>query len=85
MALSAKEKEMLERLTKKADEPEAPPVGRSISATIDLGDPKQIALAIKHGFLTSDEVEDLKEEEEGKEKEGKEGDDTPKRRGYFEK
>lgn len=81
MGLTAAEKKMLERLSKKAEEPDAPPVSRSITATVDLSDPKSIAAAIKHGFLTSDEVEDLQDDEGDGESD--EGDETPKRRGYF--
>lgn len=81
MGLTAAEKKALERLQRKAEEPDAPPVSRSITATVDLSDPKSIAAAIKHGFLTSDEVEDLQDDEGDGESD--EGDETPKRRGYF--
>ena len=83
MGLSDKEKKLLEDLQRKAEAPDPPPVGRSITASVDLGDAKQVELAIKHGFLTADEVEELKEGEgEGEEKEG---DEKPTRRGYFDK
>lgn len=82
MALSEKEQEILDKLSKKAKEPDAPPVSKSISATVDLSNEKSVAAAIKHGFLTADEVEDLKEEEAAEKKE-KKGDATPRRRGYF--
>lgn len=80
MPLSKREQDLLDKLNKKAEEPETPPISKSISATVDLSDPKSIAAAIKHGFLTSDEVEELKEEEEEKEKSK---DATPRRKGYF--
>ena len=80
MGLSESEKELLERLTKKSKEPDAPPVSKSISASIDLSDDKQVARAIEHGFLTATEVKELKEEEK---EEKKKGDSTPRRRGYF--
>lgn len=82
--LSDKEQALLKSLQAKAEAPDAPPIGRSINATIDLGDPKQIELAIKHGFLTADEVEELQEEGEG-DGEAENGTETPKRRGYFDK
>jgi len=80
MGLTDAEKSLLAKLNKKAEEPDAPPVGRTINANIDLGDPKQVALAVKHGFLTADEVEELTEGD-GEEKE--DSDETPIRQGYF--
>lgn len=77
--LSESEKAMLKRLQEKADAPDAPPISKSITATVDLSNEKSIAAAIKHGFLTADEAEELKEEE----KKEKKGDATPRRRGYF--
>lgn len=79
MGLSESEKELLERLTKKSKEPDAPPVSKSISASIDLSDDKQVARAIEHGFLTAAEVKEAKEEE----KEEKKKDSTPRRRGSY--
>lgn len=78
MGLSPKEREILERLSKKAEEPDTPPVGKSVSATVDLSDPKSVALAIKHGFLTPDEVEDLEDDDEEAP-----ADEKPKRNSYF--
>ena len=80
MALSAKEKQLLERLQAKVDEPDAGPIGKTLNATIDLADKAQVALAKKFGFLP-DDIED--EEEEEKKPEEKSTDDAPKRRGYF--
>ena len=77
--LTAQEEEMLEKLARKREAPDAPPVGKSISASIDLSDDKQIARAIEHGFLTAAEVKELKEEE----KEEKKKDSTPRRRGSY--
>lgn len=76
MGLSAKEKALLEKLTKKAEEPDAGPVSKSVRVNVDLSDPKSVALAIKHGFLDPDEDEEDEETNE-------ETDETPKRRGYF--
>lgn len=78
--LSEKEAAALKRLQEKAEAPDAPSVGRSINVNVDLSDPKQIALAIKHGFLTPDEVDELEEEETGN---GEEGEETPRRKGFF--
>ena len=78
--LSESEKAALKRLQEKAEAPDPPSVSKSISATVDLSDPKSIAAAIKHGFLTADEVEELKDEEDGKDKSK---DATPRRKGYF--
>lgn len=80
--LSKSEQAALKKLQDKSEAPDAPPVSRSVSATVDLSDPKSVALAIKHGFLTADEAEELEEEEDDKGK-GKKGDATPRRRGYF--
>lgn len=81
VGLSEQEKAVLVRLQKKAEEPDPAPVSRAVTASIDLGDPKQVALAIKHGFLTSDDVEDL--DADPSDKEDEDADETPKRRGYF--
>lgn len=80
MGLSAAEKKALDRLQKKADEPDAPPVSRSVSATVDLSDPKSIAAAVKHGFLTADEAEDLKDDDDDNEDKKH---TTPRRKSYF--
>ena len=87
MPLSDEERATLKRLQQKEKEPEAPPVGRSVQARVDFGDPKQVALAVKHGFLTAEEAE------EGKKKESDDDDDDddkkdrkvdkPRRKGYF--
>lgn len=76
MGLSEKEKKMLAALQKKAEEPDAPPVGKSISIHLDLGNADQVAQAKKYGFLPND-LDDEEEEEE------KEEETTPRRRGYF--
>ena len=79
MGLNAKEKKLLESLTKKAEEPDAGPVSKSVRVNVDLSDPKSVALAIKHGFLDPDEDDD--DDDDADDKDDK--DDTPKRRGYF--
>lgn len=78
--LSDKEKALLEKLQAKAEAPDAPAVGRNLNVTIDLGDPKQVALAIKHGFLGSDDIEDDDDDDAGSDNGGE---DTPRRKGFF--
>jgi hypothetical protein len=68
----------MERLAKKAEEPDAPAVNRSVTAHVDLTDPKSIALAIKHGFLSADEVDDDDDDDDESKPE-----DKPKRPGFF--
>jgi hypothetical protein len=77
--LTAQEQELYDKLHSKRESPDSPPVSKSISASIDLGDEKQVARAIEHGFLTAAEVKELKEEE----KEDKKKDSTPRRRGSY--
>lgn len=82
--LSDSEQELLDKLTRKREAPDAPPVNKSISANIDLSDDKQVALAIKHGFLTAEEVKEEKEKADDKEGDkGKRRDATPRRRGSY--
>jgi hypothetical protein len=84
MGLSDSEKELLERLTKKSKEPDAPPVSKSISANIDLGDDKQVERAIEHGFLTRAEVKALKEgDDNGDDDKGNKSTATPRRKGSY--
>lgn len=83
MGLSEAEKALLAKLQKKSEEPDAPPIGKSVRATIDLGDEKQVALAIKHGFLTADEVEEMTGDGDGDGDKDEPTDERPKRRGYF--
>lgn len=78
---TAEEQELFDRLKKKAEAPDAPPVSKSISASINLGNPEEVKLAIEHGFLTAAEVKELKEE-------AKNGDEkkeaaTPRRKGSY--
>lgn len=76
--LSREEAKMLKRLQQRAEAPDDAPVGRTISAHVDLTDPKSIAAAIKHGFLSSDEVDDDDDDDDDDDPE-----DTPTRKGYF--
>jgi len=79
MPLSEEERATLKRLQQKEKEPAAAPVGKVINVTVDLGDAAQVERAIKHGFLTADEVD---ADSDGKGDED-EGEDAPKRKGYF--
>jgi hypothetical protein len=77
--LSEEEQAVLKRLQQKAKEPQAAPVGKVINVTVDLGDESQVARAIKHGFLTADEVEQDKDGDGSDE----DADEAPNRKGYF--
>lgn len=82
--LSDEESAMLKRLSDKKNAPDGPSVGKSINVNVDLSDPKQVAAAIKHGFLTADEADDAGDKDGDKNGDGdKEGDETPSRKGYF--
>lgn len=61
----------------KKDAPSAPAVGRSVNVSIDLGDEKQVARAIKLGLLDGGEDDD----DDGAADD--EPDDAPRKRGYF--
>lgn len=80
MPLSEEETATLKRLQQKAKEPAAPPVGKVINVSVDLGDEAQVARAIKHGFLTAEEAE---ADKNGDGEEDGEGEEAPKRKGYF--
>lgn len=79
MGLSEKEKKMLDRLTKKAEEPDAPAMGTSRSFHIDLSDNKAVALAKSLGLLGGDDDDDDDDDED----DDREADDTPNRGGFF--
>jgi hypothetical protein len=73
--LTAKEKQLLDQLSAKAEAPDSPSTARSLNVSIDLGDEKQVARAQKLGLL--DPFDD--DDDDG----GDDADDTPKRRSYF--
>lgn len=79
--LSKKEEAMFKALQEKMEAPDAPSIGRSVNVTIDLGDPKQVARAIKMGLLDNDEDDDT--EDDGAGGDDDDSDDTPRRKGYF--
>lgn len=76
VGLSPDEKKTLEALTKKAKEPDGPPIS-GVTANITMS----VEEALKFGFLTEKEAEAA---ENGSEGEGEgEGDKPPRRGGYF--
>lgn len=79
MGLTPEEKKLMERLSRKAEEPDPPAVGKSVNVVVDLANAAQVKLAQKFGFLPSDEVES--EPEGGDDSES--ADEAPNRRGYF--
>lgn len=76
MGLTDKEKTLLEKLSKKAEEPDTPAVSKSVNVIVDLKDKVQVAMAKKMGFLPNDD-EDEEEEEEP------EPDDKPNRKSLY--
>lgn len=92
MPLSEKEKKQLADLEKKRDAPEPPKVSKSVSINVDPKDKDSVAFAIKHGFLTADDVSDNggdddddsdDEDSDSKPKPRGSGEKKPRRRGYF--
>ena len=83
MGLSKDEQKMLKRLQAKAEEPDPPAVGRTLSASIDLGDEKQVAAAKKYGFLPPDD--DDGDDDDDDDDDDADADHPPRRRGYFDK
>lgn len=82
MGLSEQEARTLQALLKKKDEPDAPPVGKSINVTIDLGDAKQVERAQKLGLLGMIQDGD-DDDDSGGDGDDDKGDVPPKRKGYF--
>ena len=82
MGLTSDEQKLLKKLQRKAEEPDAPAVGRSVNVSVDLGDEKQVRYAHKLGLLSG-----LFDSDDGGDDGDDDGDDddeeTPKRRGYF--
>lgn len=85
--LSRDEQEQLDRLVEKSKAPDRPQMGRSAAISFDLGDlsdDKRIKKAIKMGLLDPFDDDD-EEEAPPKDEEQTEADETPRRRGYFER
>lgn len=85
MGLSAKESKLLENLLKKKDQPDAPPTGKSLNISIDLGDDKQVERAQKLGLFDGIFGDD-DDDDDGDDGDDGDGDEeVPRRRGYFNK
>ena len=76
--LTAAEARTLKALQEKSEAPDAPPVSRSLSVSIDLGDEKQVERAARLGLLDLGDDDD-----DGDDDADADADDTPRRRGYF--
>jgi hypothetical protein len=70
---------MLEALTEKSKQPDAAPVGKSLTAHVNLSNKEEVALAVKYGFLPGDDDDDADDDEDDDAPE-----ETPKRKGFFE-
>ena len=84
--LTADEARLLKRLQRKSEEPDAPPVSKSLSISVDLGDEKQVERATKLGLLdllTGADEDDDESADEDDDESTDEDDDVPRRRGYF--
>ena len=80
MGLTDKEKRLMEKLQRKAEEPDAGPVSKSVNVLVDLKDAASVAMAKKFGFLPNDDDDDDDDDDSD---DDSEADDAPKRRGYF--
>lgn len=78
--LSREDQSIFDKLKKKMEEPDVQPTTRSVRANIDLGDPAQIKLAKKLGFLPADDDDD---DDKSDDKDDDDKDQVPRRRGYF--
>jgi hypothetical protein len=84
--LTSDEAKLLKRLQQKAEAPDAPSASRALNISIDLGDEKQVERATKLGLLDAltgddDETDDEDDDEDAQ----TDVEDTPRRRGYFDK
>lgn len=83
--LSEEEQAAFEKLKAKIEAPDDEPNGRgrseSLEIIIDLGDENAVSRAIKHGFLTEAEAEELKDEQDKDDDDGEpEKDEAPRRK-----
>lgn len=82
--LSEEEQKAFDELKAKIEAPDEPKGnGRheSLEIIIDLGDENAVNRAIKHGFLTADEAEELKDEQDaGGDDDEAEQDEAPRRK-----
>lgn len=75
--LSKEDQEALDALNAKLEAPDEPPMGKSVTYMVDLGDKDQVAMAKRQGWLRDEEPEQESTEDEEPEEE------TPRRKGYF--
>lgn len=83
MGLSKEEKRQLKALQQKEQEPDAPPIGKSVNFSVDLGDPKQVETAKSLGllgFLQGDNDDDDENDDDDDDENAETG---PRRKGYF--
>jgi hypothetical protein len=85
MGLSTSEKKMLARLQQKSEEPDAPPIGKSLNISLDLGDEKQVERATKLGLLDRLFGDNDDDDDETEDENDDTDDEAPRRRGYFPK
>lgn len=82
--LSEEEQAAFEKLKAKIEAPDDEPNGRgrseSLEIIIDLGDENAVNRAIKHGFLTAEEAEEMKDEQDKDDDEEPEKDEAPRRK-----
>jgi hypothetical protein len=83
--LTSEEKKLLKRLQQKSEAPDAPSVSRALNISIDLGDEKQVERAQKLGLLDAIMGDETEDEDEGADEDEDDAEDTPRRRGYFDK
>jgi hypothetical protein len=77
--LTADELEALSKKKRAAEKAGKPVSAHSLNVSVDLGDPDQVKLARKLGFLSAEEEEKAEEEEEATD----DDDEKPARGGYF--
>lgn len=76
--LTAAQAKQLKALQAQADAPDPPALNKSVNFNIDLGDPKQVAFAIKHGLIDADDDDD-----DGQTSNDDDDDAAPRRKGFF--
>jgi hypothetical protein len=76
--LTADELEALSKKKRAAEKAGKPVSAHSLNVSVDLGDPDQVKLARKLGFLSAEEEEKAEEKEEAPA-----DDEKPARGGYF--
>lgn len=85
MGLNSKEKSLLEKLKAKAELPDIPAAARNLDIKLDLGDAKQVAMAVKLGLLGNpdDDTDDADDTDTEGDIDKDDKTDPPKRTGFF--